>query len=306
MSLRRFRAVFAAEFGHFFRRPLILILALIIVLTAFGLSSGQMSISSGDSSVGGTKAWITSEFAQTQMMTYLVLLYFSFFLAIAAGLTLLRDHETKADAVVLATPVTAAEYVWGRYLAVLSGFALLLLLQAGADAFWNHAVPNGAVNEIRGPFAAGSYFTPALMIGLPFLVFFGGVSLYVGERTRNAVLVYLLPVFALLFCGFFLWEWSPAWLDLRVNRLLMVLDPAGFRWLNETYLKVDRGVAFYNHAHVGYDGLFWLNRAWLLIGGLGAVFLTQRAVAASRRGAATARDRAAVRSAGAPGRGGAP
>ena len=34
------------------------------------------------------------------------------------------------------------------------------------------------------------------------------------------------------------------------------------------------------------DGLFWLNRLWLLVVGLGSVLLTQRAVAASLRGEA--------------------
>lgn len=297
MNLRRFRATFAVEFGHSFRRPLFVMLAIIIVLTAFGLSSGQMQISSGDSSVGGTKAWITSEFAQTQMTSYLVLLYFAFFLAAASGLTLLRDHETKADAIVLSTPLTAGEYVWGRYLAVIAGFAVMLLLQGAAGAFFNHAVPNGGAREIRGPFSVSSYLTPLLTFGLPFLIFLGGVTLYIGEKSRNAVLVYIAPVAALLLCGFFLWTWSPSWLDPTVNRILQVIEPSGFRWLNETYLKVDRGVDFYNKSRVPYDGLFWLNRAWLLVLGLGAVALTQRSVAASRRGAAGRREAAAARAA---------
>src|SRR5258705_9827397 len=107
MSIARLRAAFDVEFWHSFRRPLFIALAIFLALTAFGLSSGKMSISSGDSSVGGTKAWITSEFAQTQMMTYLTLLYFAVFVAAAAGLTLLHDRETKADVILGSTPLTA-------------------------------------------------------------------------------------------------------------------------------------------------------------------------------------------------------
>ncbi|HEU4724121.1 MAG TPA: hypothetical protein VFU59_02370, partial [Candidatus Eisenbacteria bacterium] len=129
MNLRRLGATFGVEFAHSFRRPLYIVLALIIVLTSYGLSSGQMQISSGDSEVGGTKAWITSEFAQTQTMTYLTLLFYAFFLAKAAGLTLLADRESKVDSILHATPLTPGEYVWGRYAAVMAGFALLLLLQ---------------------------------------------------------------------------------------------------------------------------------------------------------------------------------
>ena len=63
MSIARLSASFRVEFRYSFRRPLFIALAVILALTAFGLSSGHMQISSGDSSVGGTKAWITSEFA---------------------------------------------------------------------------------------------------------------------------------------------------------------------------------------------------------------------------------------------------
>ncbi len=285
MSLRRFGASFGVEFGHAFRRPLFIILGLFLILTAWGLSTGNMQISSGDSEVGGTKAWITSEFAQTQMMTFLVLLYYGLFIAIAAGLTLLKDHDTKVDVLLHSTPLTPGEYVWGRYTAMIAAFSVLMVFQALANSFFNHVVPNGAVNEIRGPYSLWNYLRPVLTIGLPFLVFFAGVTMYVGERTRSAILVYVLPIATLLVCGFFLWTWSPSWLDLRWNKLFQVLEPSAYRWLNETHLKVDRGVEFYNKHAVPYDALFWLNRAWVVILGLGAVFLTQRSVALSLRGA---------------------
>ena len=292
MNLRRFGATFSVEFWHSFRRPLFIILGLLLLFMAFGLSSGKMQIASGDSSVGGTKAWITSEFAQTQTMTYITLLIYAFFIAIAAGLILLRDRETKVDVLLHSTPLTAGEYVWGRFLAVMAGFVGLMLLWAMASAFFNHAIPNGSANEIRGPFAFGNYLRPVLLIGLPFLLFYGGVSLYIGEKTRNPVLVFVLPVATLLLFGFFLWEWSPSWLDPRINKILQIFDPAGFRWLNETHLKVDRGVEYYNKSHVPLDGTFWLNRAWILLMGLAGVLLTVRSVAASRRGERVKRGRA--------------
>src|SRR5437870_9774411 len=49
-----------------------------------------------------------------------------------------------------------------------------------------------------------------------------------------------------------------------------------YRWLNESLLKVDRGVEFYNKHSVPYDGLFWLNRLWLLALGLGGVLLDRK------------------------------
>ena len=234
--------------------------------------------------MGGTKAWITSEFAQTQMMTFIVLLYYAFFIAVGAGLTLLRDREEKVDVLLHSTPLTPGEYVWGRYLAVAAGFVVLMLWQIATTAFFNHVVPNAEAVEIRGPFQLMNYLTPVLTMGLPFLIFYAAVSMYVGEKSRSAVLVFVIPVAMLLVCGFFLWTWSPSWLDPRLNKLLQVLEPSGYRWLNETHLKVDRGVAFYNTQRVPYDGLFWLNRLWILIAGIGAIFLTQRSVARSLSG----------------------
>jgi len=295
MSFRRLAASFGIEFKHTFRRPLFFFLAVILILSAWGLSSGKMSISSGDSSVGGTKAWITSEFAQTQMMTFIILLYYAFFIAKAAGLMLLRDHETQVDVLLHSTPLTPREYVWGRFLAVTGGFVVLMLFQVAVNAFFNHVVPNPSAQDIRGPFLLRSYLVPVLTIGLPFLVFFTGLSMVLGERTRNAVMVFVLPVATLLVCGFFLWTWSPSWLDLRVNKLFQVIDPAGYRWLNETLLKVDRGVDYYNKHAVPYDALFWLNRAWLLILGIAGVLLTERAVAQSLRGAVISKRQAKSR-----------
>ena len=44
----------------------------------------------------------------------------------------------------------------------------------------------------------------------------------------------------------------------------MLIDPAGFRWLNETWLKVDRGVTFYNTAPIPLDRVIIANRLLML------------------------------------------
>ena len=75
----------------------------------------------------------------------------------------------------------------------------------------------------------------------------------------------MVPLLLLLGSVFFLWTWSPIWLDPGWNRMLMLIDPTGFRWVNETWLKVDRGAKFYNTAKIVFDpalhlpaGLCWL------------------------------------------------
>ena len=96
----------------------------------------------------------------------------------------------------------------------------------------------------------------------------------------------------ILGCAFFLWEWSPSWLDPRVDRFLMLIDPAGFRWLNETQLKVDRGVRFYNNASIPLDRTIIANRLIFLMIGLGSVALSQRHFARTLRGVSRRAERA--------------
>ena len=63
LALLRFRTVFLGDLIYHARRPLFAVWALVLVFTAWGLSSGSVRIVSGDAAVGGTKAHITSEFA---------------------------------------------------------------------------------------------------------------------------------------------------------------------------------------------------------------------------------------------------
>ena len=88
MSAARWYRVFRLDFLYSFRRPLFWILILVLGFTSYGLSSGTLQIATGDSRVGGTKAWVTSEFAVGEMMIIVVFLWYGFFLAVAAGMPL--------------------------------------------------------------------------------------------------------------------------------------------------------------------------------------------------------------------------
>ena len=126
---------------------------------------------------------------------------------------------------------------------------------------------------------------PALVFGVPTIVFVAGVSFAIGTLSRKPIIVFFLPVALILACGFFLWSWKPTWLDPRIDRLLMFIDPSGFRWLEGTWLDVDRGVDFYNEAPMGFDGIIIGGRLLLMAFGLGAVGLVQTRFVRSLRGA---------------------
>src|SRR5262249_26986875 len=138
MSPSRLGLIFRLDVGHNLRRPLFWILLAILGLSAWGLSSGVMMIRSGDSSVGGTKAWITSEFAVAQLLCAFVFLFFSFFLAVAAGMAVIHDDELKVGELLHATPLRPGEYVWGKFLAVLVSFFAVLCLHLLFMMFFFH------------------------------------------------------------------------------------------------------------------------------------------------------------------------
>lgn len=284
MSLRRLRTIYTHELAYTLKRPLFWFLVVFLFLASWGLSTGGLRISSGDASVGGTKAWLTSEFSVAFSLIFLIALLYSFFGSIAAGMTIVSDDDAKISDVLLSTPLKPGEYVWGKFLAVLTGFLAALALHLVFAMLFNHLMPNAEADEIRGPFALANYLRPALCFALPALIFYLGVAFYLGERFRRPITVFLFPIGILVVCGFFLWNWAPSWLDPRINRALMLIEPAGFRWLNETWLKLDRGAEFYNTTRIGLDAPFVVSR--LVFAGLGllAVYAAQRHFAVHLRG----------------------
>ena len=269
---RRLGAVARMEWKQTLRRPMIWVLILILGLMLFGLSRGNVTISTGDSSVGGDKAWVNSEFNLAFLTALVGFMLYTFFVAIAAGMSILRDDETKVSELLHSTALRPSEYVWGKFLGVLSVFGFVMLLHLAFSIFTFQILPVQRADEIRGPFVFGNYLLPLLEFTLPLVLFMAAMCFAVGERTRKPILVFLFPVAIFLACIFFLWDWSPNWLDERVNQLLMVIDPTGFRWLSETWLDVDRGVEIYNTTSLGLDGVFWANRLLILL--LSVVALT--------------------------------
>ncbi len=223
----RVRSIYGVELAFTLRRPLFWILLLLTLLLSWGMSTGNMQIGSGDASVGGQRAWITSEFSVAFILSIMICVIHGFFLSIAAGTGVLRDDENRVGELLHSTRLGPGEYVWGKYLAVLTAFSLALLGHLVFMVLFNHVIPNADAVEVRGPFAVASYLRPAIVFGVPMLLFISGVSFWLGERFRRPMAVFLFPIALLLTCVFFLWDWAPTWLDPRIDRLLMAIDPSG-------------------------------------------------------------------------------
>jgi ABC-type transport system involved in multi-copper enzyme maturation permease subunit len=269
MSWRRLRVVMADEWRLTLRRPMVWVLIALVAFMSYGISDGWVgiAISSGDAGVGGKRVYLTSEFALSQIFAIFSWTLYIFFLTAASGLTVIRDAEARVLEVLQATPLTPAEYAWGKFLGVFGGFLTVFVGMVVFLILALSVIPNADMLEARGPFALTNYLKPALIFGIPSLWFAASTAFGVGTATRRPILVFALPIALLLFCGFFLWSWSPAWLSESANRALMVADPAGVRWLRETWLEVDRGADFYNTQRVGYDRWLIANRiGWFLVG----------------------------------------
>jgi len=289
MSFRRFLEVARAEFRFQTRRPLFWVLLIVLGLMAWGMSAGHMRISSGDSDVGGKKAFVTSQFALAQMLCVQVMLLYGFFLAVAAGMGIIRDEELKVGEILHSTPLTPGEYVWGKFAGVMGAFGLVLLVDLALRAFFNHVLASAESSEFIGPFAVWNYAWPALVMAVPTLLFFGGVSSLLGAWSRKPILVFALPTLLLLVCLFFVWDWEPSWLPVALDRALMLVDPGGLRWLDHTWLKVDRGVEYYNTQPLGVDLAFGASRLAFAGFGLASVGVAARLVARELRGPAPVR-----------------
>ncbi len=107
-GLSRFRTVFLGDLLYHSRRPLFAMWALVLALTAWGLSGGNVRIVSGDASVGGTKAHMTSEFAVAMQLAIFTTMFYAFFISVAAGMAIIQDEEWRLGDMLHATALRRA------------------------------------------------------------------------------------------------------------------------------------------------------------------------------------------------------
>src|SRR5262245_43802956 len=135
MSVPRFLNVYGMELRRALRRPSFWILLAILLLLCWGLTQGNVQISSGDASVGGKKAYMTSDYAVTFVISAFLPLIYLFFVFIGAGMAIPEDEELNVGPLLHATPLTAGEYIWGKFLAILTAYVLVFAVQMAAMMF---------------------------------------------------------------------------------------------------------------------------------------------------------------------------
>ncbi len=270
-SFARWWEVARREFLAGLRRPSNWVLLLIVGLMAWFLSEGSVTISTGGSGVGAERPHITSVFNQSLIQCVIIMVIAAWFMAISCGMVVIRDLELQVVEMFHSTRLTPREYVWGKFGGAVGVFAAIWMFYLGLSMFAAHVVRGAGGSDLVGEFALGNYLFPTLLFGVPQILLFAGVPFLLGTWTRRPILVFAFPLAAILVTMTFLSSWSPSWLPPEINRLLMLLDPSGSRWLNETFLTVDRGVEFYNTAPLDPDTGFLLSRMAFGLVGLAAV-----------------------------------
>ncbi len=268
------RVVAGSEFVLTLKRPLWWVLVGLLTVLSFGISTGSMKVNSGDSSVGGKSAWVTSEVSITYLLSISLLLYL-FFALMTAGTAVLRDDEQNTLSLLRPTRLTPAEYVLGKSVGVFGAFALAGVVQVALMVLCNHLLHSTADTWI-GPLQPAAYVLPLLTLLLPNIALFVSVGVLTALASRRAVAVYIVPVFVLLVCMFFLWDFEPTWLPTWLDGGLMIADPFALRWILETVLAADRGVDFYNHARLPWDGVMVGNRVLVVATTAAATWLAVR------------------------------
>ncbi|WP_419164062.1 ABC transporter permease/M1 family aminopeptidase [Candidatus Palauibacter sp.] len=270
-AFTRWWEVTRREFLAAFRRPAQWVLLVILALMAIGLAQGSVVMSTGSFVPGAERPHITSVYNQSMIQGIVMLAIAAWFLAISCGMVVIRDLELQVTEVFHSTRLTPREYAWGKFCGAVGAFAAAWLLFLVFLSFFAHIVRGSGGSEYIGPFSPWNYLFPTLLFGVPQILLFGGVAFFLGTWTRRPIIVFAFPMASVLVTLTFFTTWSPDWLSPDVNRLLMLIDPSGFRWLDETFLAVDRGVEFYNTQALRPDAGFVISRVVVALLGLAAV-----------------------------------
>ena len=278
-SLRRLRLVAGLDLSESLRRPLFLIFAVLMVWNGWLMSQGAWIFRSNSTSLGGQKALVDSEFQNAYVYALISFFLVSFFVVVASGMSLIRDAEHKVGDLLCSTPLKPGEYVWGKFLAAFLSSLTAVALLPVSTALLSHFFPDAGNPDMYGPFVLLNYVRPFLLFLVPAVLFAAGMAFAIGAFTGRPILVFLFPIGVFLAENFFISRWWPPDLDPTLGAFLRIVDPTGFRWLRQTWLMVDRGLAVYNTQPVEYSAEFLLSRAGFAIAGLLLVDLARRRVA---------------------------
>ena len=121
-------------------------------------------------------------------LAIVTMLFYGFFVAVAAGMTVIQDERVAAGRAAPRHAARAGEYIWAKFAAVLAGCADHPGHPPGGDAVLQPcAAQRRGPGDSAGRSTSLNYLKPALLFSVPTIVFLAGVSFAVGEWTRRPV-----------------------------------------------------------------------------------------------------------------------
>lgn len=291
-AVRRLRLVAQLDLRESLRSAFFVFWILFMGLNAWTVSRGNWIVRSNSTSLGGNLAYVNSEFQIAYVAAMIGFFILSFFIAIVAGMSLIRDDEHKVGEILHATPLSPGQYVWGKFLAAAGTCLMAAAAFAILTAVFTHGMPDPERPESYGPFALRIYIVPILVFLVPAVLFVAGLTFLLGRLSKRPILIFFVPVAFFLFYWSFYWRWNPPELSQTARFWLQMTDPSGFRWLRQNFLTVDRGIAYYNTRPVDYSPAFLLSRLGVALAGLGFVDLARRHFAGRLRTARKANRKA--------------
>lgn len=276
MSIRRLWLVTRLDLQESLRRPFFWFWVIFMGWNAWMVSRGQWLVQSNSTSLGGNLSYVNSEFQIAYVSAIMGFFVLSFFVAIAAGTPLIRDAENKVGEILHSTPLSPGEYVWGKFLGAFGTTLAALAMFVALTILFTHGMPNPERPEAYGPFSLRIYVVPVLVILLPTALFIAGAAFAIGRISGRLILVFFLPVAGFIFYWFFFWGWRIHDLEPAARFWFQMIDPSGFRWLRQTFLTVDRGIAYYNTRPIDWSAAYLLSRLGIAAVGLLLVDLARR------------------------------
>jgi len=221
------------EFRAGVRQPVFWLLLALLGIIAWTESGDPVHAYTSEIARTGIWPYNTSMVSQGLRQGGILLMVTPWSLAMTLGLVVIRDIELRIVEVFNSTHLTPREYVWAKFSGVTGFFlfvwGLYLVLSMGLD----HIVLGSGGHHLIGPFALRNYLIPTLLIGLPQILFYAGLSLFIGTWTRRPVLVFLFPVVLLLY-------WFTPWWGLvpqSIRETVALLEPSGVFWVNDAFIR---------------------------------------------------------------------
>ncbi len=264
MSPRRTVAVARLEFSRQWRRPLFWAFLALIVPVSWAIANGPFAFT-GEGAAAHSVAIARGIALGTALVA-------GWFVAIAAGLAIIGDVGDRVGEILHSTPLLPEEYVWGKFLGVLSIFSLGVAANLIPEMVFFEVLGSSQDGQVLPRIAKhlGDYFETLVVFALPSLFFTAGLSFAIGERTRHKTLVYVVPV-ALVAWLAIVWTVHPAPRGTPIDTLLTIVDPSGYRWLSENWVAPHMTTSN-GDSPMTLDRLLATNRALVAIVGATCVF----------------------------------